>query len=83
MSKFATGEVVRHKLSGEKLVFQRIVRREGGEQALCETAEGNLDYFSPDALEIEGASSPSIVERLAALETRVAELEKAAKNKRD
>jgi hypothetical protein len=77
------GDIVRHILSGEKLVFQRIVHREEGERALCETAEGNLDYYSPEALEIESTSNPSIVERLAVLETRVAELEKAAKNKRE
>jgi hypothetical protein len=83
MSKFAMGDVVRHKLNGEKLVFQRIVHREEGERALCESAQGNLAYFSPDALEIEGTSNPSIVVRLAALETRVAELEKAAQDKHD
>jgi hypothetical protein len=83
MSTFTMGEIVRHKLSGAKLVFQRIVHREEGERALCESAEGNLDYYSLEALEIEGTSNSSIVERLSSLETRVAELEKAAKNRRE
>ena len=82
MSTFTMGDIVRHKSNGEKLVFQRLVHREEGERALCESAEGNLGYYSPDALEIEGTSNPSILDRLTALETRVAELEKAGKNQK-
>ena len=75
MSNFKDGQVVRHKATGQKLVHVRTVGSVSGQQCVCDPGNGAEVFYAPAALEAVASESPDILQRLAALEARVAQLE--------